>query len=134
MDRHQVIKVVYSMSDTPKPTPSRHTAWVAGLVLGVALGFVGLEAPSIGLGLVVLAMVVLGLKAPRTAGIGGLAFGFGVLWVLVLARGLLYCSNGTWQGCSSSPTTEVFLAIGAIILLIGIVLSVVALTGRALRH
>jgi hypothetical protein len=122
------------MSETPKPTPRRGTAWVAGLVLGVAAGFVGLEAPTIGLGLVVLAIVLLGWRAPRTARIGGLAFGFGALWVVLLVRGLVYCSNGTWQGCSWSPTVAGFVALGAIILLIGVVLSAVALTGSSHEH
>ena len=105
---------------------ARSTAWLAGLVLGVVAGFVALELPTLGIVFLVLALVLLGRRAPRRAGVGGLALGFGSLWVVVLAHAWFECATGTWHGCTGSSSADGFLVAGVVILLLGVLLTWIA--------
>ncbi len=104
--------------------------WLAGVVVGVAAGVLTLTFPTLGW-LVVLAFL-LGLirAAPRLPAVGGLFFGLGTAWLVVLVRSNLECQAfdaAPGQECGS-PDIGVWLAAGAVLLAIGILATVVAVS------
>jgi hypothetical protein len=116
---------------TQRPSDrARRTARLAGLVLGIADGFLSLEIPVIGLLLVCLALVLLGLRAGRAAGLGGLAIGFGGTWVAALLNERFQCSTGAWQGCTGGSLDVPYLVAGAVILAAGIGLTLISCLRR----
>ena len=103
--------------DWPRATGS---AWLAGLVLGVADGFLYLLFPGVAVLFIGLAGVLFSWKGPRLAAIAGFMAGFGLCWVALLAIGIASCNaaNGSGEGCRSD-NAGYFLATGAAVLLLG---------------
>jgi len=103
--------------------------WLAGVAVGVAAGVLTLTFPTLGW-LIVLAFL-LGLirAAPRLPAFGGLFFGVGTTWVVLLVRSHLECrafDAAPGQECGD-PGIELWLAIGGVLLAIGVVSTAVAL-------
>jgi hypothetical protein len=92
--------------------------WIAGLVVGVAGGFLALEFPTLGW---------------LAAAIGGLLTGIGACWLVLLGRVAITCqATGDELGCHA-PGIEPWLAVGAGVLAIGLALTIVAFA-RARRR
>jgi hypothetical protein len=107
-------------------------AWLLGLVLGVLVGFLGFEFPSLALGLFAVAAVILGRDVSRAAGLGGLLLGAGSLWIVVLVQAQARCAAFNAvpnQGCVA-PDIAQFLLVAAIAAVIGIGLTLAAARGR----
>jgi hypothetical protein len=125
---HFIIYNVLSMSityPTREGSASQHaavrTAWLAGLVLGVADGFTYLLVPVVAVLLIGLGGALFSWKGPRLAAIGGFLSGFGLCWVALLTIGIADCSAANvypGQGCRSENAVY-FLATGCVILLVG---------------
>jgi hypothetical protein len=109
--------------------------WLAGVVVGVAAGVLTLTFPILGW-LIVLAFLVGLIRAtPRLPAIGGLFFGYGAAWLVVLIRSHLDC-----QAFDAAPNQECgepdigsWLAVSGVLLAIGLLMTVVAWT-RASRR
>jgi hypothetical protein len=106
--------------------PSRRSAWIAGLVVGVTAGFLTLEFPTLGW-LLVVAFLVGGFVWRRpAAATGGLLTGVGLAWVALLGRVALTCrATGVELGCQA-PGIEDWLAVGVGLLGAGIAISALA--------
>src|SRR5688500_8834831 len=97
------------MTSTYRPTArprgtSPAGGWLSGLVLGVASGFLVIELGVIGLTVLALAVLLIAWKGPRLLAAGGLASGFGVLWMVLFVRVQLTCGPGALfpdAGCAS---------------------------------
>ena len=107
---------------------SSRSAWLAGLVVGAAAGFLAVEVPVAG-GLFFVAFAVPALLVrPRLAALGGLLNGAGSALVLVLKLAVASCDTfdrQPGQGCTSPDLGEWFAA-GVGMTAIGIVLTVLA--------
>jgi hypothetical protein len=98
-------------------TERARRGWIAGLVVGVAGGFLALEFPTLGW---------------LAAAIGGLLTGFGAIWLALLGRVAITCRATDGFGCHA-PGIEPWLAVGAGVLAIGLALTIVAFA-RARRR
>src|SRR5258705_9439811 len=107
-------------------TGRARSGWIAGLVVGVAGGFLALEFPTLGWLILVLFAVPAAVVGPRAAAIGGLLSGFGACWLVLLGRVAITCrATGDEPGCEA-PGIESWLAVGAGIIVIGIALTIFA--------
>jgi F0F1-type ATP synthase assembly protein I len=102
--------------------------WLAGVVVGVAAGVLTLTFPTLGW-LIVLAFLLGLIKArPRLPAVGGLFFGFGAAWLVILVRSHLECQAfdaAPGQECRE-PDIGSWLAVAGILLAIGALISVAA--------
>jgi hypothetical protein len=114
-------------------TERARKGWIAGLVVGVAGGFLALEFPTLGWLILVLFAIPAAVVGPRAAAIGGLLTGFGACWLVLLGRVAITCqATGDELGCHA-PGIEPWLAVGAGVLAIGLALTIVAFA-RARRR
>jgi uncharacterized membrane protein len=110
--------------DDDKPTLSRRRAlsnWLAGVVVGVAAGFLTLIFPTLGWLIVVAFLLGVIRAAPRLPAIGGLFLGLGTTWLVLLVRSTLQCrafDAAPNQECFE-PEIGPFLAVGAALFAIG---------------
>jgi hypothetical protein len=107
------------------------SAWIAGLAVGAAGGFLALELPTVGYVLLLLFAFPAAIVGPRAAAIGGLLTGFGGVWLLLLGRVALECRAPDGEIGCSAPGIEPWLAFGAAVIAIGIALTIVAVRARA---
>jgi hypothetical protein len=102
--------------------------WIAGLVVGVAAGVLSLIFPTLG-GLIAVAFLVGVIRTtPRLPAIGGLFFGFGAAWLVILVRSHLDCQAfdaAPGQDCVE-PDIGPWLAVAGILLALGVLMTVVA--------
>ena len=104
-------------------------AWVSGLVLGIASGFLGIEFGVLGLTFLALAVLLIAWKGPRLLALGGLLSGFGLLWTVLFARVQLTCGPRAMfpeSGCSSEDLSQWILG-SAGVFAFGLLLSAIAL-------
>jgi hypothetical protein len=110
------------------------TAWLAFALLGILNSVLLLEFPPAGLLLLVLAIVGMLWRPPRGAAFAGLVTGIGGTWTGLMARVKVSCEafNAVpGQGCEA-PNIDGWVAIGAVILAIGMLVTLgVLLRGRA---
>lgn len=100
--------------------------WLSGLAVGVTAGFATLEIPSLGWLLVVAFAVPAAMSGPRLAAIGGLLAGLGGVWIALLGRVALTCTEtGDELGCHA-PGIESWLAVGGAMLAAGLLLTFMA--------
>lgn len=116
------------MSANDRNHKRRREHWVAGVVVGVAAGVLTLTFPTLGW-LIVLAFL-LGLirAAPRLPAVGGLFFGLGTAWLVLLVRSNLECQAfdaAPGQECGS-PDIGGWLAFAGVWLAIGVLSPMVA--------
>lgn len=102
--------------------------WLAGVLAGVAAGVLTLTFPTLGW-LIVLAFL-LGLirAAPRLPAVGGLFFGLGTAWLVLLVRSNLDCQAfdaAPGRECGS-PDIGGWLAFAGVWLAIGVLSTMVA--------
>jgi hypothetical protein len=108
-------------------------AWIAGLVVGVAGGFLALEFPTLGWLILALFAIPAAVVESRATAIGGLLSGLGVCWLVILGRVAITCrSTGDEPGCQA-PGIEPWLAVSAGIMAIGVALTIFAMA-RARRR
>ena len=111
-------------------------AWLSGLVLGVASGFLVIEFGVLGLTFLAVAVLLIAWKGPRLLALGGLLSGFGLLWTVLFARVQLTCGPRAMlpeSGCSSDDLSRWILGSAGVFVL-GLVLSAVALRRWAGRN
>jgi len=108
-------------AEPPSAIRSIWRGWLAGLVVGVAAGFLTLEFPSLGWLLAIAFAVPAGIVGPRLAAVGGLVTGIGAVWIVLLGRVALTCR----EGCQA-PGIEIWLIFGGSVLAAGLTLSVIA--------
>jgi hypothetical protein len=107
-------------------------SWIAGLVVGVTGGFLALEFPTLGWLILALFAVPAAIVESRAAAIGGLLAGLGACWLVILGRVAITCrASGEEPGCQA-PGIEPWLALSAVVLTIGIALTIYA-SARARR-
>ena len=106
--------------------PPRSSAWIGGLVVGVASGCLALTFPVAGYEIALLFIVGALLARRPTAAIAGLALGGGIGWTALLANGVLSCRP---DGCFP-PDYAPWLAFGFGMLVMGGMLSVVVAVRR----
>jgi len=100
----------------------RGRAFPAGLALGALLGFAYLVAPVIVIpGLLAVAWLL--SRFPRLAALSGAFVGFGLMWLVVIARVTWACS--TDPSCVE-PNVTFWLAIGVVLLAAGLLLGLAA--------
>jgi hypothetical protein len=117
-------------ASTSRSVKSRaRSNWLAGVVVGVAAGVLTLTFPTLGW-LVVLAFLLGLIRAtPRLPAVGGLFCGVGTAWLVLLVRSNLECQAfdaAPGQECGS-PDIGGWLAIGGVLLAIGVISTVMAL-------
>jgi hypothetical protein len=102
--------------------------WLAGVVVGVAAGVLTLTFPTLGW-LIVLAFLLGLIKAPpRLPAVGGLFTGLGTAWLALLVRSNQECrafDAAPGQECGS-PDIGGWLAVGGVLLAIGVISTVMA--------
>jgi hypothetical protein len=108
-------------------------SWIAGIVVGVAGGFLALEFPTLGWLILVLFAVPAAIVGARAAAIGGLLTGFGAIWLALLGRVAITCRAADGFGCQA-PGIEPWLAVGAGMLAIGLALTTIAFVRARRRH
>ena len=114
---------------------SSREGWIAGLAVGAAGGFLALELPILGWGIVVAFAVIAAVRGPRLPAEAGLLLGLGASWILLLGRGMLECdafNKVPGQGCIQ-PDLEPWLIGGGTMLALGVAGTVLAV-GRARRN
>jgi hypothetical protein len=102
--------------------------WIAGLVVGVAAGVLSLFFPTLGWLIAVAFLVGLIRATPRLPAIGGLFFGFGAAWLVILVRSHLECQAfdaAPGQECGD-PDIGSWLAVAGVLLAVGALTTVVA--------
>lgn len=113
---------------------SRYGPWLSGLAVGAGAGLATLVVPTLGW-LLILAFLVpaLLLRGSRLSAVGGLLFGLGVVWLLLLGRMALACSvsDPNELGCHA-PDMGPWLTTGGVMLGAGMLLTVLAI-GRSRR-
>lgn len=112
-----------------RSSTSPASAWLSGLVLGVACGFLVIELGVVGLAFLALAVFLIVWKGPRMLAFGGLLTGFGCLWAVLFARVALTCGADAFfpdAGCATEDLTS-WIAGSAAIFVLGLGLSAVAL-------
>ncbi len=115
----------------PMPTSRRRALsnWLAGVVVGVATGFLTLTFPTLGWLLVLAFLLGLIRAAPRLPAVGGLFVGLGTAWLVLLVRSNLDCrafDAAAGQECAS-PDIGPWLAFAGGLLAIGVVATGLAL-------
>jgi hypothetical protein len=104
------------------------STWFAGVVVGVAAGILTLSFPTLGW-LIVLAFLLGLIKAsPRLPAVGGLFIGLGTAWLVLLIRSHQECrafDAAPGQECGS-PDIGGWLAVGGVLLAIGVIATVMA--------
>jgi hypothetical protein len=114
---------------------SSREGWIAGLAVGAAGGFLALELPILGWGIVMAFAVIAVLRGPRLPAEAGLLTGVGTSWILLLGRGILECrafNEVPGQGCSQ-PDLGPWLIAGGTMLALGVAGTVLAV-GRTRRN
>jgi hypothetical protein len=110
--------------------------WFAGVVVGVAAGVLTLSFPTLGW-LIALAFLLGLIKAPsRLPAVGGLFIGLGTAWLALLARSDQEChafDAAPGQECGS-PDIGGWLAVGGVLLAIGVISTVIAHIRVRWRH
>ena len=109
--------------------------WLAGLVVGVAAGVLALLLPVVGYAIALIFALLMIRATPRLPAFGGLFLGLGASSLTLLIRAHLDCQafNLTpGQGCLE-PDIGPLLAVGAVLLAIGVLTTVVGLT-RLIRR
>lgn len=109
--------------------------WLAGVVVGVVAGVLSLLFPTLGWIIVVAFLVGLIRAAPRLPALGGLFFGYGAAWLVVLVRSHVDCQTfdaAPNQECGD-PEIGSWLAVAGVLLALGLLMTVVAWT-RASRR
>ena len=102
------------------------SAWLSGVVVGLAGGFATLEIPTLGW-LVVVAFALGTLLARRVAwGVAGLLTGLGIIWIGLLGRVALTCDATASESGCHAPGIEGWLAVGVLMLVGGTALTIVA--------
>ena len=117
-----------------RSSTSTASAWLSGLVLGVACGFLLIELGVVGLAFLALAVLLIVWKGPRMLAFGGLLTGFGCLWTVLLARVALTCGVDAFfpdANCATEDLTS-WISGSAAIFVVGLGMSAVAL--RMLRR
>ena len=107
---------------------SKAFAWLAGLVVGAATGFLLAEWPAAGL-LIGVGFTVVAIASPRrVAAVGGLLVGIPAAWLLVVGLATARCAD-----FGAQPGSECVMAnlggwgvVAAAILALGLVASVFA--------
>lgn len=107
------------------------TVWLAGLLIGVLAGIIGLIIPVAGIGLAIASTLLVLLRGPRTFGLGGVWLGFGGVWTALLFRALLECATTSTpsDGCHSQ-LFQTYIVVGLLMAVIGLFVTVVAIRGR----
>jgi len=116
-------------------TPPR-TVWLAFALLGVVGTVPLLEFPIAGVLLLVLAFAGIAWRPPRTAAVAGLVTGAGGAWTGLLLRVQISCDafNAVpGQGCEA-PGIDGWIAVGGVILAIGLIATLVAVLRQRDRH
>ena len=99
------------------------TAWLVGLALGGLLGLAYMVVPlTLFPGLVVWAWLM--TRPQRLPAMAGALTGFGALWLLLIGRASWACSND--PSCGQQNVWS-WLAIGAVLLGLGLALALAAL-------
>lgn len=111
----------------PDAVTTRRTAWLSGLVVGVAAGVVALELPTVGW-LILIAFVVGTLVSPkRLAALGGLGVGCGAAWLATLGQSIVACRAFTGPGRECvEPDLTAWLAVAVAMVLGGALATIVA--------
>ena len=102
--------------------------WIAGVVVGVAAGVLSLFFPTLGWLVAVVFLVGVIKATPRLPAIGGLFFGFGAAWLVILVRSHLECQAfdaAPGQECGE-PDIGSWLAVAGFLLAIGALITVAA--------
>ena len=109
-----------------RPGDDSGRRWAIGLLVGLVVGVGSLVggpfAGTIGL----LAAVLVAWRAPRDAPVGGLAVGFGLAWIALLARADLACETDC-----VGPDLRPWYLVGGALVAFGVVLTVRVARGRA---
>ena len=109
-------------------TRGARSNWLAGAVVGVAVGVLTLTFPTLGWLITVAFLLGLIRATPRLPAFGGLFFGLGTTWLVLLVRSTLACrafDAAPGQECLE-PEIGPFVAAGAVLLAIGVVSTMVA--------
>jgi hypothetical protein len=109
--------------------------WIAGVVVGVAAGVLSLFFPTLGWLIAVAFLVGLLRATPRVPALGGLFFGFGAAWLVILVHSHLECQTfdaAPGQECRE-PDIGSWLAVAGVLLAIGVLMTV-ATWARASRR
>jgi len=107
------------------------TVWLAGLLIGVLAGILGLILPIAGLGLLIAATLLVLLRGTWAFGLGGVWLGFGGLWSALLLRAGLECAMNpaSSDGCSSQMF-QAYLVVGVLMSVTGLLVSAAAFRSR----
>lgn len=97
------------------------TATIAGLVLGVLVGFLLLEGPPIGLIVVVGAAVLVRAFGQALAGSAALLGGIGAAWLALLGRVKLTCMHDPAISC---PSIDLYLVVAVALIAAGVGLDI----------
>jgi hypothetical protein len=124
-----------------KKAPNEDTSsggWLSGLLLG---GLTGLTTISFALGVLGLPILVASIavilwKGPRAIALGGYVTGIGLLWTVLITSSTISCltvDRGPGRWCEPAEGVWRFLAAGATMLVVGLVLSAEAFRRRRRR-
>jgi hypothetical protein len=105
------------------------SAWLAGATVGATGGLLALEGPMFGWPILVAFAIPAVLSSTRAAAIGGELLGVGLVWLALLGRVGLTCHP---PDCLA-PGMDPWLAAGAAMSLIGLLLTVRAASLRGRR-
>ena len=100
------------------------SAWLGGLVVGVAAGFGTLEFPTLGWLLVIAFAVGADVSRRPLPAAAGLLTGLGMSWVVLLGRVALTCRATDGEVGCHAPGIEPWLAVGLGMLATGVMLTV----------
>ena len=106
--------------NSTKVTTRPGAAWLAGLVLGIASGFLVIEVGVVGLAFVAASIALIAWKGPRLLALGGLLTGFGGLWMVLFARVTLTCGADAFvpdPSCSTEDLTPWLVGSAAMLVL-----------------
>ena len=113
--------------------PMRGVRWVQGVLLGCVIGAAVLEVPAIGLLVLLPCLLWAWIDGVRPAGMAGLLLGLGgaAALLFVAANGRCAAFNDVPnQGCTAPDVTP-FLVVAAVLVAVGVVLTVLAFRRRA---
>lgn len=105
--------------------------WIAGLAVGVGAGVLSSVLPILGWVIAVAFLVGLIRATPRIPAVGGLFLGIGTTWLALLLRSHVECqafNSAPGQACGE-PDIGPFLAVGAVLLAVGMVATAATLVG-----
>ena len=116
-----------SFAEWQVPSPRRVAApparrWAIGLVVGATFGVGVLIGGTLMVPLGLVAVVLLAWEPGRDAPVGGFLAGFATTWLLLFVRADLACD----VDCVGPDLTP-WLAVGLVVLAIGVILSIRAL-------